>query len=349
MQEGDGMDQSRYRDKSYLVTYELTTDIFETFDLLVDDIVPIRSVYILYTDKGVKILKKVNYGLDDLIFINGVMEHVRRNGFMNVVTFMKTVDGNYYMEKPDGIYVVLDLVEGREADYQNPIDLSLVAKSLCRFHNASRGMENIIAHRNNLYSWVPSFEKRAEDLLKFKEIAELHEIKTGFDRLYLNFVDRYYEDAVKSISLLKSSNYYNLCDKVNETKNICHHDLAYHNAIIDANNDVFFVDFDYCILDLRIHDIANLLVKSIKNCGWDVEKAANIIRDYCSIDALDCSELDVLYDFLIFPQDFYEISRSYYMRTRKWDEEEFQYRLENKVSTCSDREKFIEEFRHVCR
>lgn len=342
------MEQSRYRDKSYLVTYELTTDIFEGFGLKVDDIMPIRSVYMLYTDKGIKVLKKLIYGIDDLMFINNMMDYVMHNGFENVVPFLKACDGNYYIEKDDGIYVVIDLIEGREADYQNPIDLSMVSKALCRFHNASRGIKDVPRHRNNLYTWVPSFEKRAEELLKFKEVADLHEIKTGFDKLFLDYAERYYEDAVKSIKLLKSSDYYKLCDTVNETKNICHHDLAYHNTIIDINSNVYFVDFDYCILDLRIHDIANLLVKSIKNCGWDVEKASGIIRDYSFIDALDDSELDVLYDFLIFPQEFYEISRSYYMRTKKWDEDEFQSKLENKVSYFSDRENFMKEFKNIC-
>ena len=66
------MEQSRYRDKSFLVTYELTTDIFEGFGLKVDDIMPIRSVYMLYTDKGIKVLKKLIYGIDDLMFINNM-------------------------------------------------------------------------------------------------------------------------------------------------------------------------------------------------------------------------------------------------------------------------------------
>src|SRR5690554_851320 len=99
----------------------------------VDDVVPIRSVYMIYTDKGVKILKKINYGLDELHFINSIMEHVTANGYNHVVSFMKSEDGSFYIEREDGIYVVLNLVEGREADYKNPIDLALVSKALCRF------------------------------------------------------------------------------------------------------------------------------------------------------------------------------------------------------------------------
>lgn len=342
------MDQSRYRDKSYLVTYELTTDIFEAFDLRIDDIVPIRSVYMIYTDKGVKVLKKINYGIEDLMFINKTVEHIISNGYPYVVPFMRTIDGQFYLKRDDGIYVVLNLVDGREADYQNPIDLNMAAKALCRLHIASRGMGSVPVQRDNLYSWIPSFEKKAADLMKFKEIAEFHEIKSGFDRLYLDYMDIFYKDALESIRLLKASNYYKLCDYTAEERGICHHDLAYHNLIIDRDNNVHFLDFDFCILDLRVHDLANLIVKSIKNCNWDMEKARGVVENYCSIERLNSDEVEVLYDFLVFPQDFYDISKCYYMKTKKWDEDDFLSRLETRVGYYKDRRTFLKGFREVC-
>lgn len=339
------MDQSRYRDKSYLITYELTTDIFDAFNLKIDDIVPIRSVFLLYTDKGVKILKKINYKLEELLYINSVVEHVSKNGYEFVVPFMKAADGNYYVERNDGIYVVLDLVEGREADFQNPTDIALVSKSLCLMHNATSGIEEVFEKRNNLYKWIPAFEKRADNLLKFKEIAALHEIKSGFDKLFLSYVDIFYDEAVKSIELLKYSDYEKLCSKTQKYKNICHHDLAYHNILIDKNTNVYFVDFDNSILDLRIHDIGNFIVKSIKNCNWNIEKVENIINSYRSIDDIRKEELEVLYDFLVFPQDFYDISKCYYMKTKKWEEDDFLSKLETKTGYYNDRKLFLDNLR----
>lgn len=341
------MDQSRYRDKSYLVTYDLTTDIFDAFNLELDDIVPIRSVYMLYTNQGMKILKKVNYGIDDLLYLDHITNHIIENGYPYVVPFMKTKCGEFYLETEDGIYVVLDLVEGREADYQNPIDISMISKALCRLHIASRGINEAAASRNKLYSWVPSFEKRASEFLKFKEIAELHQIKSGFDRLYLEYVDKFYDDAEKSIMLLKSSQYRALCDMASKMGNICHHDLAYHNIIIDIAGNVYFVDFDYSILDLRVHDISNLIVKSIRNCNWDLEKAMRVIENYCSIEKISSDEFDVLYDFMVFPQDFYDISKCYYMRTKKWDEDYFLLKLEARTGCYNDRKEFLDSFKEA--
>lgn len=343
------MDQSRYRDKAYLVTYELTVDIFEEYDIKVDDILPIRSVYMLYTDKGVKILKKVNYSMNELEFINNTVNHIINNGYKYVVQFMNTVSGDHYIEREDGLYVALNLVEGREADYQNPLDVSMVSKALSRLHKSTRGMEGVIDSRDNLYRWIPKFKKRGEELLKFKEISELHEIKSDFDKLFLKYVDGYHEQALKAIDLLESSSYEKLCDEVKESKNICHHDLAYHNILIDKDNNVNFVDFDYCILDLKIHDIGNLMAKSIKYCNWDIEKAESILESYSSVELLRKEELEVLYAFLMFPQDFYEISRQYYMKTKNWDEEDFLSRLERKAGYWADRKLFLESFKDIVK
>jgi len=342
------LDPSRYRDRAYLVTYELTIDIFDAYDMQIEDIVPIRSVYLLYTDKGVKILKKINYSLEELKFINDVVNYARGN-YQFIVSFMNTADGGYYIKKDNDIYVVLDIIEGREADFQNPIDIAMVSKALCKFHKSTCGMNQMIESRNNLHNWIPNFKKRADELLKFREISELHHIKSNFDKLFLEYVDRYYEEALHSIELLKKSSYDRLCSEDNKIKSICHHDLAYHNIMIDNDCNVHFVDFDYCIFDLRIHDIGNFIVKAVKYCGWDMDKAQTILESYSSIDEISKDELKALYGFLMFPQDFYEISRQYYMKTKDWDEDDFLSRLERKAGYYRDREQFLNDFQEYIK
>ena len=341
------MDQSRYRDKSYLVTYELTTDIFEEFGVKADEIVPIRAVYIIYTDNGLKILKKVNYSYEELQFIKSVMDYVNSKGNIFVVPFMKTINGEYYVKREDDIYVMLDLMEGRAAEDVNVGDIAIISKSLCSFHKSTSGIENIIDRKDNLYKWIPTFKRRLNELLKFKEIAQLHEIKSDFDNIFLDNIKKHYEQAEKSINLLEISEYEKLCDEARSNKKICIHDLAYHNILIDNMSSVHFIDFDNCIFDLRIHDIANFIINSIKYFNWDIERAKIIISNYCSIDALDNNEFEVLYNFMMFPQDFYEISKKYYMKTKKWDEDYFALRLESKAGYYDDRLKFLNSFKDL--
>jgi CotS family spore coat protein len=339
------MDESRYRDKSYLVTYDLTTDIFDGFGVEVIDIIPIRSVYMLYTDKGVKILKRINYPLDELKFINSVVNSIKKDGYDFVVPFMETPNGQYYVKQGEGIYVMLDMIEGREVDFRNVFDIQSAAKALCMLHKSTRGVSDILDTRNNLYKWVDTFKRRIDDLYKFKEIAELHEIKSSFDDIYLSYFDSYFDEARESVKALEDSSYIKLCDEAKENTNICHHDLAYHNILMDSENNIHFVDFDYCIADIRLHDIANLIVKSIKHYRWDIDKALLIIQNYSEIDEITKEELEVLYGFLLFPHDFYEVSRQYYMKTKKWDESDFSSKIGRKAGYYEDRKEFLKNFR----
>ena len=53
--------ESRYSENEYLIRYCLNIRIFDEYDIEVKDIVPLRNVYVLYTDNGTKILKKLSY------------------------------------------------------------------------------------------------------------------------------------------------------------------------------------------------------------------------------------------------------------------------------------------------
>lgn len=338
------LDLSRYRDKAYLVTYELTTDIFDAFGVKVDEIVPVRSVYVIDTDKGTKILKKINYSLEELEFVNSVISYISEKGYSYTVPFAKTINGNYYLKTDGGIYVMLDTIAGREADFQNPGDIDIMSKALCKFHKATEGFSTVLEKRNNLFLLIPKFIKQSDDMQRFMEIAELHEIKTDFDELFLKYADCHLSQAAGAIQLLKESAYEELCYETFEKGNICHHDLAPHNIMIGDDGNAYFADFDSCMLDLRVHDLVNLITKSVREFNWDFDMADNIISGYCSIDELNSKEIEVMYGLLTFPQDFYEISRQYYMKTKRWDEEEFLLRLQRKSGYYEQRESFLKRF-----
>jgi CotS family spore coat protein len=120
--------------------------------------------------------------------------------------------------------------------------------------------------------------------------------------------------------------------------------LAHHNILI--NEDLaYFVDFDYSIIDLKVHDLCNFISKAIKNFAFDIDKAASILTDYQNKNTIDNRELEVLYGMLYFPEDFYSISRDYYTRRKDWEEEVFLDRLVKKVSYKEDRSEFLEEFK----
>lgn len=328
-------------DKKYLAKYDLCMELFHRFNLKVYDVIPVRSVFLLCTDSGEKVLKKVNYTIEELNFINNAMKYIKKH-FQRVMDFVETGDGQIYTMWKNDMYCVMNMVEGRECDYCNPVDISIASKGLGELHKASEGFRGSLSKKYTSGKLIDNFRRRLNEMEFFLNIANMHENKSEFDNIFLNDVEFYIDEIKKSIGILEKSPYYKLCSEEDKVV-LCHHDLAHHNILIN-NEEAFFIDFDYSVIDLKVHDLCNFINKVIKNFAFDIEKVQNILGDYAKTNNLDERELKVLYGMLTFPEDFYSISKDYYTRRKEWDEEVFLDRLIRKSNYKEDREEFLEKF-----
>ncbi|EYE89777.1 spore coat protein [Fervidicella metallireducens AeB] len=335
------MVEYRYRDKVYLSSYMLDTRLFDMFDIIVEEATPIRSIYILKTDDGLKILKKVDYSEDELTFIYNSLNEIRKT-YPYVINYKKSISGKPFVEYEGGRYVIIDLIEGRECMYENPLDLKNAAIALAKLHKAGEKLNVNYYPKNKLGIIIEEFRKRAEIMQKFREIALMHRNKNDFDKIYLEYSDYYIMNIIDAAVHLEKSKYKEFCK---EKGTLCHHDLAHHNILIGNDENVYFVDFDYSIIDLPYHDISNMITKAVKYNGWSMDNANIIINSYMEEKKLSKDELEVLYGYLMFPQDFYDISTSYYMRTRDWDDADFVNKLQRKAGYKDEREEFLKNFK----
>lgn len=333
--------EGKYRDKVYLSNYSLDTNLFDEFGFLVEDAAPIRSVYILKTNRGMKILKKIDYDMEELSFINDSLNIIREE-YPYIINFSLSTKGNIFVNYEGGNYIVIDLIEGRDCVFQNPLDLKKASLALAKLHRAGERVELICPKRNNLGKLLDKYHQRMRQMEKFKEIANLHIIKSQFDEIYLQQVDYYIKCVDQAIDQISASSYFELC---NTRHTLCHHDLAHHNILISEDDNVYFLDFDYSMIDLPYHDLSNIITKSVKNSEWDNEICNYIIKGYMEERELSKQEIKVLYGYLLFPQDFYDITSGYYLKNRGWDEEEFVDKLKRKVEYKENREGFLNKFR----
>lgn len=339
----------RYADKRYLSKYNLCIDLFNSFNLKVYDVTPVRSVYLIQTDKGRKILKKVDYTMERINFIFTCLEYISKS-FNGVMGFVKASNENIGIKYDEDIYVVLDLLDGRECEYSNPIDMSIAAESLGKLHLAGKGLyEKIFEENLTLNEGDIGLGKRKLFLKNSKERLESYKDKVqkyiyinSFDKIFLDNVDYFIKQVKQSIDILEKSDYEAL---IKETDKIClcHKDLAHHNIIIKEEQG-YFIDFDYCSIDLKVVDLADFINKSIKNLAFDWHRAQNIIYDYQKSNILDKREMEVLYSFLTFPEDFNSICRDYYEKRKDWDEGVFVDRLIKKTQGKLEKEEFLNYF-----
>lgn len=341
------MNKIKYSEKEYLCEYDLSLNFFEDLGMKVNDIVPLRKVFMIYTDEGNKILKKVNFDIDRINLISDSLDYVKKS-YNNVVTYNKFKDGLSYKRWNDQIYIVMDILDGREASFTNPIEISLCAKNIALMHKASKGLREYLQGKYNKdfldVSLKEKVRKAYDELISMKELVSDYKYKNQFDKLFMNNVDKYLHEIREVQSLLEESKYDDLRSS-GGTICLCHNDLAYHN-FLTKNNDVNIIDFDFMTLDLRIMDIENFISKSIKNAAFDIDKMLTCINGYESVSLLKPEEKELLYVLIKFPRDFYVISRDYYHKKKKWEYEVYLNRFETKLNNENFRYEFLKVYKN---
>ena len=339
------MSKTKYPEKKYLSTYELSLNFFNELGIKVNDIIPLRKVFVLKTTEGNKILKKVDYDVDRIEFVNECVDNLGKY-FKNIILLNKFKDGNNYKKWRDGIYVVMDLIPGREATFTNPLEIKMCAELLASMHLSSKK----VIKEKRLDSKIDrsieiKFKENLEDMKKIKALIEMFKYKNNFDLLYSENIDSCIDDINEALRLLSLSKYNEYREDLDNIV-ICHNDLAEHNFLY-SNNEMHLIDFEYCSIDYRVMDISDILLKGIKNVAFDVDKAINLIKDYNNIYPLKNEDYKIIYILLLFPRDICTLGRSYYFKQKNWEEEVFINRLKNKLQNEEFRKEFLSKYREV--
>lgn len=335
------MSDFKYREKSQLASYDLDVKLFEKFGIEVLDIIPIRKVYLLNTNKGDKILKKIENSINHMRFLKEALKYIEPK-FDGILKFCKTIDSDFYVAWKNDTYCLLEVMPGTECQFNNLLHIEIAAKGLGNFHKSSKGFTTGNEDKNYVGKMINILKRKQDELKFFKALLIQYDEFTEFDNIVIKEIDDYIKEGDDSISFLQNSAYDSLC-KDKENLAICHHDLAYHNILIQ-DDKVNLIDFDYAIVDLKVHDLCNFINKVEKSCLFDISKAELIIENYKKTNSLSKEELEVLYGLLLFPNDFYSICKSYYSRKKNYEEEVFLYKLSRKINDQFARKDFLKEF-----
>lgn len=326
------MNRFRYIDKKILCSYDLSEDFFQKLGVTVNDVIPLRKVFVLFTNKGKKILKSTESSEERVNFINKALSIIREKD-PYVLEYCKNCNNEIITEWKNKKYILLDMIDGREATFTNPIEVELCSKALANLHEASKGIVRKVDKRELEYNsgknLIHEFLKELCFIIEMERIVGRYKFKNEFDTLFLYNISKAKNDLEKCINCLIKSPYINLYNN-EDNKVICHRDLAHHNFIIYDEN-INLIDFDYCKIDIRVNDIYNFMVKVIKNTAYNKESVISIIKNYSSISNITQEEQEVLYSLLIYPRDFINITKDYYLKQKSWDEEVFISRFKEKI------------------
>ena len=290
--------------------------------------------------------KQSKYDIRQFTFIVGAIQHLIDRGFNAVLQFIETKDGEKYIKTEKGYGFLCKWIDSREADYDNPVELKICVETLSTMHLSARDYKcsDIPPVRDCIGKWPERFKKRCSELLYFKTQILGKESKTEFDEIYLKYFDLYYKQAAKSIKDIEDTKYLSIMEETQKHNEFCHHDTANHNFLITKDNSVYMVDFDYCIMDSHLHDLSSIIIRNMKNGNWNFDTLEYILGIYTKKIPVSFDELCIMFCFMEFPQDFWQVGLQYYVEKQPWDEAVFLRKLNRGVRDFKDRMKFLRRF-----
>jgi CotS family spore coat protein len=305
-----------------------------------------RTIWRLTTDAGYKYLKRSKLTPIDLQFIYEALEYLAGRAFELSPRFTLSRSGCPYVTDESGPFIITDWYFSQELDFGILMDLKQAASLLAEFHQKSLGFmpSRVNYHRAAWWSWPAKFEGRIEQLQDFRRMALSEKENSAFCRLYLRHFELYYREAWNSYEMLLRSPYAEVAAVDSGRKSFCHHDYSGRNLLRTYEDRLILVDFDYCLSDIRIHDLINLLVRNLKHTGWNSSLAGFILKEYHHTGELTREELEVMHVLLHWPQDFWQVGLQYFYEKLSWPRERFLKKLESKVDNRFNRERFLKEF-----
>ncbi|NLY18088.1 MAG: CotS family spore coat protein [Clostridiaceae bacterium] len=317
--------------------------IESSYGIRIVGIRPYRAGYILETTTGRKYIKACQYTKERVMFIHQAKTHLLKNNFYHIDPYCLTVGNQPYLEGDESIYTMVNLIDGRECEFDDDRDVLKATEALALMHKASRGFTQGEPPRipNSLGKLPVFFKKRLEDIRRLRRKAEKE--RNSFDYLFIENFDDFYETGLKSLDILYSSKYNKLVEAARKEGILCHNDYSYQNILI-KNDIVSIINFDYCNIELKIYDIVNMLRRRMRKCNWDIQKARMILDTYRKIEPLDKDEIKVMKSMLLFPQKFWRVVNRYYNSKRSWAQRNFTSVLMDVINEKEAHIKFMKDF-----
>jgi len=317
--------------------------IESNYGIRIMGIKPYRAGYILETTAGRKYIKACQYTKERVNFIHQAKTHLLKNNFHCIDPYCLTLNKQPYIEGEDGIYTMVNLIDGRECEFDDDRDVLKATEALALMHRASHGFvpKDSGYIPNSLGKLPLFFKKRLEDIRRLRRKAEKE--RNSFDYLFIENFDDFYEIGLKSLDILYNSKYNKLVEATRKEGMLCHHDYSYQNILI-KNDTTSIINFDYCNIELKIYDIVNMLRRRMRKCNWDIHKAKLILDTYRRIEPLERDEIKVMKSMLLFPQKFWRVINRYYNSKRSWAQKNFTSVLMDVISEKDAHIQFMNDF-----
>jgi len=303
------------RDGLFIPDYieALAHEVLKNYDLRVKSFKAIATkpekggaIWKIETNLGPKSLKLLHRRPSRSLFSLGAQKYLVEDKHARVPKIFKTKNGKDFIEAGGKLWFVADWIEPL-----NPVSKDLEGtKKLCyalgEFHRLTQGYvppkEAEIASR--LHKWPKKYEKIITRMDWFRHIAKAYKEMPASTHI-LSMVDKYQEQARKSLIRLNNSDYFELIKKGNESWGLAHQDYGWSNGQMGPGG-MWIIDLDGVAYDLPIRDLRKLISgKMLELSKWDVTWVREMIKAYHKANSITPELYEILMIDLSLPNEFY--------------------------------------------
>jgi len=286
--------------------------VLREYNLEPDRIIQYGNVFKVDAGQGKYALKVVKGYPPRLLFSLAAMDYLRYRGFTGMARLIKSVQDELYVISDDELFFLTPWIDGRYINLLNLQELQIGVQLLAQMHMKGEGFipPRESEPRNDIGRWTTKWARRIKDLEQME--IKCREENDEFSTVFKQVIQRAVYDAYTSLQSLHRFGYTEYCKMLEEKKPLCHRDFVYHNVIF-TGAEAFLIDFEYCVLDSRITDLARLIRAGWEKHPWEVDRAIKIISFYHQSYPLTEIEYCLLWAVMLFPHNIWRVGHNWFL------------------------------------
>jgi spore coat protein I len=276
----------------------------------------IKTVWKIYTASGPLCLKRLKQTYDKALFSVNAQLFIKNKGG-NVPGIIVDRNNQSIVQHKDQLFVLYEWLEGKDLNFDNPVDFKLALEGLAKFHISSKGYESMEESRmsTKLGKWPDQYTSMRNKFISWKEISANSRSESCYNS-YFQAADSMINIANMALEYIQNSSYDTLASPSSKSIVLCHQDYGRGNAIL-VGSEVIVLDLDGVTYDLPARDLRKLIGKETFNKGrWQLESIDRVCSIYKSVNPLTPEEIRVLYIDLMYPHWFYGLVKNLFQNNK---------------------------------
>jgi len=293
---------------------DLNGQVLLAFDIKARKITKEKSQYIVTVNGGARAIRSVFETREHVAFQHAVKEHMCRNGFADTDRFYLTVSGLPYCEYDGSLYVMTDVLRGKELDFLDEAELLGAIKTLAAMHKAAEGAPAGFIERDDPVSeiqkdlaWLGSVKKRVNAQKRLYD----------FDVMFLKNYGFYTDQLERCLDELRRGDPAALNACAAERGMVCHNAIKGKYILIGAGK-TSIVNFSAAAARHVCADIAAFVRRYGKTAPAGRVNINTLVGAYLSVNPLSARETAALRPLIRRPASFLKVCGQYYNKKRTW-------------------------------